>query len=149
MTIFITKGTLQLIKEYGNDYDCMELLQFFGKYPYTRFNRLAVIHALNNNGNSHRVENALKRLVDNKLVDACSEQGTSLYSLTGEKTLRDVVSKIATLDLPQRHVLFKNNNDCYQEQPDNSLKESNNKTLSFTGPVIREAGGPLLSIAVK
>lgn len=148
MTIFITKGTLQLIKEYADDYHCLELLQFFGKYSCARFNRLAIIHALNNNGNSHRVEEALKRLVDNKLVNTCSVQGTTLYSLTGDKTLHDIVSNIATFDLLQRHVVLKNKNSCLPEQPGFDLRESN-ASLTFAGTICCQPERSLISVAAK
>jgi hypothetical protein len=147
--MLINKGTLQLIKEYTDDRHCLELLQFFGKYPSAHFNRLAIIHAMNNGDNYLGIAKALKRLVDNKLVEGVSEKGTIIYSLTGDMTIRDIISNIATLDLPQRKALFNDKNIFTpQKHGGDSLRNAYN-TVSFPRPIFYRMQGPLLSLATK
>jgi len=147
--MLISKGTLKLIKEYTGDQDCLELIQFFGKYPSARFNRLAIIYAMNNNDNYNGVEKALKRLVDNKLVECISEKETILYSLTGDRTIRDIVSNIAALDLPQRKALFNGKNLITLQKCEGDSSKTSYNTVSFTRPIFYKIQGPLLSLAAK
>ena len=147
--MLISKGTLQLIKEYTGDQNCLEIIQFFGKYPSARFNRLAVIHAMNNNDNYLGIEKALKRLVENKLVECISEKGTILYSLTEDKTIRDIVSNMATLNLPQRKALFNGKNLFTLPKRDGRDLGSSANAMSFTRPIFFKIQGPLLSLAAK
>ena len=144
--MFINQGTLQLIKEYADDYCCLELLQFFGRYPSAHFNRLAIIHALNNSNNNQKVVRALDHLERDKLIDVTSEHGTTVYSLSAEKTLQYAAINIATLDLPQRRTLFKNGDVRYPEQT--NLIEKKSKTVTLSGPIAYRAENPLPSVAI-
>jgi hypothetical protein len=135
--MLISKGTLQLIKEYTGDNYCLELLNFFGRYPSAHFNRLAIIYAMNNTDNRREIEKALKRLVENKLIDSISEKGTTLYSLTSEKVLRDIVLNIASLDLPRRQALFNNKDVSTTAKCDDNSKKTY-EPLSFARPVFYE-----------
>jgi hypothetical protein len=146
--MLINKGTLQLIKEYTDDRHCLELLQFFGKYPSAHFNRLAIIHAMNNGDNYLGIAKALKRLVDNKLIEVVTEKGTIIYSLTGDMTVREIVSNVATLDLPQRKALFDKKNIIIHQNDVGNLKNSYN-SVSFPRPIFYRMQGPLLSLATK
>jgi hypothetical protein len=143
MNIANNEKLLMLIREYTNDNHCMELLQFFGKYPCARFTRLAIVHGLFNgdaHGNSRLIEKALKRIVDGNLVCTRLENGIILYSLTEDKYSRDTICEFAVLDLPQRQLLFKANRDTNDKQvagkPETRCKSI---TLS-SGPLYRTAG---------
>jgi len=70
--------------KYSDDSHCLELLQFFGKHPHTRFSRLALVHALNN-GKLWVIDRALKRLVKDGLVILHSDKIVALYSLADEE----------------------------------------------------------------
>ena len=87
------------IKDFGDDLCSLELLLFFGRHPHARFNRTAVIHALN----SGRFDcgGALKRLIDRKLVVTCLENGMALYSLTKEEPAHSVVIELKKIDQRQ------------------------------------------------
>ncbi len=96
----------QITKEYAGDHDCLlELLQFFGRYPHTRFSGLAVVHALN----SRRlyIERALRHLVDKGVVKRYSENNVSLYSLTEDESLRSLILDLAKLDWGQWQLLLR------------------------------------------
>lgn len=67
-------------KKDDNDPGCAELLLFFGRHPYTRFSRLAIVNALNawkTDG-----EKAIKRLEEKGLLKSYTINGVSFYSLT-------------------------------------------------------------------
>ncbi len=87
MTLTVTNNTNGITvipdNKYADDPHCLELLQFFGKHPRTRFSRLALVHALNN-GKLYVIDRALKRLVKDGLVILHSDKIVALYSLAGE-----------------------------------------------------------------
>jgi hypothetical protein len=87
------------IKDFGDDLCSLELVLFFGRHPHARFNRTAVIHALN----SGRFDcgGALKRLIDRKLVVTCLENGMALYALTKEEPAHSIVIELKKIDLRQ------------------------------------------------
>jgi hypothetical protein len=101
--IEITKqeAFIQFIGKYGENCHCLELLRFFGTYPYARFNRLAVIHAINENGRKWELERALVHLIDEGVVKTCTENNTRLYSLTEDESIRAKVLELAKLDWHQ------------------------------------------------
>ncbi len=87
------------IKNFGDDLCSLELLLFFGRHPNVRFNRTAVLHALNTGRIDCGI--ALKRLVERRLVVTCAENGVSLYSLTKEEPTRSLVSELMKVDQRQ------------------------------------------------
>ncbi len=96
----------QFIKQHVDDQCCLlELLQFFGRYPHTRFSGLAVIHALN--GRRLHTERALRYLVDKGVVKKRSENNVSLYSLTEDESLRSLILDLAKLDWGQWQLLLR------------------------------------------
>ncbi len=107
----------QFTKEYTDDQCCLlEILQFFGRYPHTRFSGLAVIHALN--GRRFYTERALKYLIDKGVVKRYSENNVSLYSLTEDEELRSLVLNLAKLDWGQWQLLLKQIYPASEEQGD-------------------------------
>jgi hypothetical protein len=132
MNLVKNENILKAIREYSDDNHCLELLRFFGKYPNARFNRLAIIHGLFNgdaHGIAHIIEKALKRIVDGNLVRTSSNNGITLYSLTEDKVLRDIICEFALLDLPQRQLLLKNTD--IRPAP-----KSRARSVSFTGGLL-------------
>ncbi|MBM2825691.1 MAG: hypothetical protein HW402_1355 [Dehalococcoidales bacterium] len=95
----------QFAREYADDQCCLELLQFFGRYPHTRFGELAVFRTLN----SRRlfVGKALKCLTDKKLVRRDVENSVPIYSLTNDESLRNLVLDLARLDRSQWQLLLR------------------------------------------
>lgn len=88
----------KLIDEYSANPYCLELIQFFGWHPNTRFSGLAVLHALSVSGERRYIELALKYLIDKGVVKTYSENSTPFYFLTDNKVLRQAAVDIAELD---------------------------------------------------
>ena len=103
------KTPAQIIKKYADDHYCLELLRFFGTYPSTRFNELAVIHALNDNNEKSRIQSALGRLVIDGTVGACIENGTHLYQLSNDESVRDLLVYLTKMDWHQWQMMLVKN----------------------------------------
>jgi DNA-binding HxlR family transcriptional regulator len=96
ITSDIGEKLCQFVKEHTGDQYCLELLQFFGRYPHTRFSELAVVHALD--GRKLYMERALKELTNQGLVNRCVENNVPLYWLTTDEPLHSLVLDLAKLD---------------------------------------------------
>jgi len=70
--------------EIACNYYSRAVLQFFNKYPFTRFNKLAIAHTLNV-GNSMGIEEALNELIDKGLITVQSRNNVELYNLNKSK----------------------------------------------------------------
>jgi hypothetical protein len=90
-----------MIKEFSDDPYCLELIQFFGWHPNTRFSGLAILHALSVNGERRYIDKALRQLVDKGIVKTYSENGIALYCLTDNNGLRQKALDVAGLDWSQ------------------------------------------------
>jgi hypothetical protein len=77
--IAIEEKISQLPSEYANDPYCRKVLVFLRRHPYTRFSRLAIVHALN----SHRlyIEQALNHLTNSGVIRSYLENNVPFYSL--------------------------------------------------------------------
>jgi len=91
----------KMIKEFSDDPYCLELIQFFGWHPNTRFSGLAILHALSVNGERRYIDKALRQLVDKGIVKTYSENGIALYCLTDNNGLRQKALDVAGLDWSQ------------------------------------------------
>ena len=89
----------KFIGEFGDDLCSLELLLFFGRHPNARFNRTAVVHALSSRKFDTGV--ALKKLTDSKLVLTYNDGGLSLYGLTKDEAVRDIVDNLISIDQGQ------------------------------------------------
>jgi hypothetical protein len=87
------------IKNFSDDLCSLELLLFFGRHPKARFNRTAVLHALNTGRIDCGI--SLKRLIERKLVITCIENGISLYCLTKEEPVHTLVVDLTKIDQRQ------------------------------------------------
>jgi hypothetical protein len=92
-----------------NRYYCLELLRFFGAHPNTRFNRLAVIHVLSEEGSKLEVERALVHLTDKGVVKSCIESNAHLYILTKDEAIRRLVLELARLEWSQWQLILRQN----------------------------------------
>jgi len=71
----------RFLEEQKKDYFAWQLILFFSEHPYVRFNRLAVIHALNpENGRRLRAKSA-GRAYRTGVIKASTEGNMPLYSL--------------------------------------------------------------------
>jgi hypothetical protein len=88
----------QLMRELiGNRY-CLGLLRFFVVHPNGRFNKLAIIHALDECGTRPEIEKDLAGLVDDGVIKASVENGVIYYTLTTEEPTRHLVLNLAEFD---------------------------------------------------
>jgi DNA-binding transcriptional ArsR family regulator len=80
------------IEERKHDYCAWQLIQFFAEHPYVRFNRLAVIHALNLDSGRRYIQKALDELIEQGIIKASPEGSSVLYSLAED--MRRLVLKL-------------------------------------------------------
>lgn len=86
-------GVLEFARTYANTWLKLDLLCFWGKYPYARFTVGIIARAL---GSERRVdvEEALDSLVRDHLVDRRVDKGQPFYSLAGDASSRECVLKM-------------------------------------------------------
>jgi hypothetical protein len=91
----------QLMKKLiGNRY-CLELLRFFVAHPNGRFSRLAITHAIDDNGSKRETEEALKQMASDGIIQINIENDISFYRLTREEPIRQIILEMAEFD--RRH----------------------------------------------
>jgi len=138
----LNQNTLELIQGYADDIHCLELLRFFGKYSSARFNRLAIIHGLYDGSAhsiAHSLEKALKRVVEDNIINTSSENGITLYFLTRDKTCREMISEFTAIDSPRLQVILKEKPTVNKKQP--VPDAAPNKSVNFPGTIILRPAG--------
>jgi hypothetical protein len=88
----------QLMKKLISNRSCLGLLRFFAAHPNSRFSKLAVVHALDDDCTGWEMEQALEEMVKEKILDFNSENGNIFYLLTKEEALRRLVLNMAIFD---------------------------------------------------
>ena len=91
----------QLLKEVITNRYCLALLRFFVVHPNSRFNELAILHALDENGTRPDTEDALAKLVRHGVVKTCTVAGICYYGLTTDEPTRHLVLNLAEFDWHQ------------------------------------------------
>ena len=84
------KENTQLIEELCNDHYASEILRFFARHPYARFDKQVLIGGLGLSDN-RRIEIALERLAKHKLLEIITGHGAPLYRLTKSEPLHSAV----------------------------------------------------------
>ena len=79
-------------EEQRNDYYAWQLILFFSEHPYVRFNRLAIIHALNQDNGRRYIQIALDELIEQGIIKVSTEANLPLYSLAED--MRRLVLKL-------------------------------------------------------
>jgi len=97
-------GLSGFLDRYGNTRTRQELLSFWALHPNTRFSRLAILSAME--CSKLDAERTLTYLVNNGLVNMCSDNGLTTYSLTSNENIRQMVDLFSTLDWGQRQIMF-------------------------------------------
>ena len=82
----------RFIEEQKNDYCAWQLILFFAEHPYVRFNRLAVLHALNQENGRRYIQKALDELIEQGIIKVTTEGNLPLYSLAED--MRRLVLKL-------------------------------------------------------
>jgi hypothetical protein len=88
----------QLMKKFISNQHGLGLLRFFAAHPNGRFNKLAIIHAIDEDCNRTEMGQALDEMVQEKILDVTHENGVVLYVLTKEEALRRLVLNMAIFD---------------------------------------------------
>jgi len=91
----------QLMKELISNRYCLGLLRFFVVHPNGRFNKLAIVHALDEDGTRPEVERDLETLANDCVVSMSIENGTCYYQLTHDEPTRHLVLNLAEFDWRQ------------------------------------------------
>ena len=91
-----------LVREYGREPYCLEIIQFFGWHPNAGFSAYAILQALGAGAGRRYVARTLHRLVDKGMVVTYSENGIRLYRLAREGSLRREAIDMAALGWGQR-----------------------------------------------
>jgi hypothetical protein len=91
----------QLLKELISNRYCLGLLRFFVIHPNGRFSKLAVIHALDEEGTMPEIEKDLDNLAGDGVIKKSIENGTCYYMLTREEPTRHLVLNLAEFDWQQ------------------------------------------------
>ncbi len=95
-----------LVNGYQDDHcGLLELLRWLAKHPHTRFSRLAMSRVLND----RRVftERALRYLIGKEVVQAHSENGIRVFSLTTEESLLNWVLDLGRMDWSQWNLMLR------------------------------------------
>ena len=82
----------RFIEEQRNDYYAWQLIVFFAEHPYVHFNRLAIIHALNQDNGRRYIQIALDELIEQGIIKVSTDANLSLYSLAED--MRRLVLKL-------------------------------------------------------
>ncbi|OGO01169.1 MAG: hypothetical protein A2Y90_02005 [Chloroflexi bacterium RBG_13_52_12] len=88
----------QLMKKFVSNRCCLGLLRFFAAHPDERFSKLAIVHAIDEDGSRLEVEKALAQMVEEKILKPSDENGISFYMLTKEEAMRKLVINMALFD---------------------------------------------------
>ena len=82
----------RFIREQHNDYYAWQLIIFFAEHPFVRFNRLAVIHALNQDNGRRFIQAALDGLIRQGIIKTTTEGDLPLFTLAED--MRRLVLKL-------------------------------------------------------
>jgi hypothetical protein len=88
----------QLMKRLVGNHCCLGLLRFFAAHPNGRFSKLAVIHALDDDDNRPRIENAIEQMIDEGIIKASDEKDITYFMLTNDEAMRKLVINVALFD---------------------------------------------------
>lgn len=94
-------GLGQIMKNQVSNRYCLSLLRFFMAHPNGRFSRLAIIHAIDEDGSRLGVEKALEQLVSEGILKTDTENHICYYLLTGNEPMRQLVLNMAEFDWRQ------------------------------------------------
>lgn len=105
MADFVLEDNLfTFIKEFADDLNSLELLLFFSRHPNARFNRTAIIHAVNSRKFESSV--ALKKLIEKQIIITTFENGVYLYSLTHDEPVYSLAGRLVKIDQGQWQVIL-------------------------------------------
>jgi len=104
-----TEAAAQPAQQQPHSRCCLELMRFFGVHPNSRFSKLAIIHAVDENGRHLEVERALAQLTSEGVLKTDNSNGTSFYLLSHEEAVMRRVLALARFDWLRWQWLLKTN----------------------------------------
>jgi hypothetical protein len=112
------------IRQNTSEYYTMQVVQFFAKHPYARFNEVAIIKALNQEDSRYLIEETLKDLVSMGVIKVGIDGNRAVFSLS--ENGRDAASEYAKLDIYQQQRLLKldltkKRENVFQRMPEPAL----------------------------
>jgi hypothetical protein len=93
------KANKQLVEELCRDHYHSEILRFFTRHPYARFDKQVLIGGLGLS-DTNRVEVVLEALSGQKLLETKGGNGTPLYWLTRREPIHSAIKSVLT---PKMH----------------------------------------------
>jgi hypothetical protein len=88
----------QLMKKLVGNRCCLGLLRFFAAHPNGRFSKLAVIHAMDEDDNRPRIENAIEQMIEEGIIKSSDDKDITYYMLTKDEAMRKLVINVALFD---------------------------------------------------
>ena len=88
----------QLMKKLVGNRCCLGLLRFFAAHPNGKFSKLAVIHAMDDDENRPRIENAIEQMIDEGIITTYDEKDITYFTLTKDEVMRKLVINVALFD---------------------------------------------------
>jgi len=88
----------QLMRKLVGKRCCLGLLRFFAAHPNGRFSKLAVIHAMDDDDNRPKIEDAIEQMIEEGIIIQSDEKGIVYYMLTKEEAMRKLVINMALFD---------------------------------------------------
>jgi hypothetical protein len=101
--ICVSEKLYQLIQQYTGDQNCLNALRFWAEHSNMHFNKKAALGVFCDN--KLNAELVLKRLVEDGVIRASSENKDSLYSLAEDGLARSLVSELMSFDWSQWQVV--------------------------------------------
>jgi hypothetical protein len=93
------KENKQLVEELCRDQYQSEILRFFARHPYARFDKQVLIGGLGLS-DTRRIEQALEKLAGQKLLETKNGHGAPLYWLTRREPAHSAIKSVL---LPRGH----------------------------------------------
>lgn len=88
----------QLMKKLVGNRCCLGLLRFFAAHPNGRFSKLAVLHAMDEDDNRPRIEEAIEQMIEEGIITSSEEKDVIYFTLTKEEAMRKLVINMALFD---------------------------------------------------
>ncbi|RJO62466.1 MAG: hypothetical protein C4542_03870 [Dehalococcoidia bacterium] len=94
------KENKQLVEELCRNQYHREILRFFARHPYARFDKQVLLGGLGLS-DTHRVEMSLEALSGQKLLETRGGRGTPLYWLTRREPVHGAIKSVLTPEVHQ------------------------------------------------
>ena len=94
------------VQEYAADVYMVSLLLFFAAFPFTRFDKLAILDSIAPEKGKYQARLALDKLVSLGLVEISGSTTSPLYGLSETSAIRQMVIEFGTLTRTERQLLL-------------------------------------------